>query len=199
MINKDAWPLLLILCGVALLLFGCPSEPGRPLPYESNDRQTIEIVDRDYEASRFWSCGWGGTCPMKTWTRDLRVTPKEPIQALLWLQRSRIKYDTPTQPLIDALLVESPSPQQVRYALVRALKQEQKRLEFLHVSKEPITTLESSVATLDRIVSGDRAAAQEVMAQTSQGLLFHATYRIDRAGKSDQRVLDWWLLAGPAP
>jgi hypothetical protein len=199
MIDRDAWPLVLVVCGVAFVLFGCPSKPGRPLPYETNERQKIDIIDRDYDVSRFWSCGWGSTCPMKTWVWELRVTPKEPIQSLLWLQRSRVKYDTPTQRLIDPLLVDSPSPQQVRYALVRALEQEEKRLEHLQISKEPITTLQYSIAMLDRIVSGDRAAAQEVMNQTSEGLLFHASYRIDRAGKSDQHVLNWWLLVGPAP
>ena len=133
------------------------------------------------------------------WTYDLRVTPEDPIQALLWLQRSRTKYDTDARPVIEAAMFESSTPEQVRKALVRVLELETNRLKDLEVSKESLAFLEASIARLDRIVSGDRTAIEEIMKETSEGLLFHATYRVNRAGKANERVIDWWLLPGTAP
>jgi hypothetical protein len=54
------------------------------MPYKSTETEKIEVVDVDYDVSRFWSCSRAGACPSKTWRYCLQVTPLTDEAAVKW-------------------------------------------------------------------------------------------------------------------
>ena len=74
---------LLLVLWTILILAGCNRPPER-MPYESTAAEAIEVVDVDYEISRFWGCGKAGACPYKIWRYCLEVTPLTDDAAVKW-------------------------------------------------------------------------------------------------------------------
>lgn len=155
---------------LVVLLYNCHGSPPVPLPWQSSEAYTVETVSSDYDVSRFWGCGWAGGCPMKQWTRCLKITPKEPVAALLWQARtSKADREIATQ------LMDESAP--VNWS-VNAPGRLERQIAYATQNGRTHDWETRLLQDIRAVQRNDRATIDGALAKTREGLLFTATYQI---------------------
>lgn len=190
--TKPRTTIALLAASVAMV--SC-SQPPTPMPWHSTAEENIDVIDSDYDVSRFWSCGWSGKCPRKTWTDCLHVTPLTDDAAMKWyrvyygedLQRARAHLaamasgdmrDVPIEP------VPTHSPD--------GRKLEQYEIDEKTQRREVLLKMERFRRDVQLLDTGDPDFRAQVIAQMKQGVLLSAHYVIAGSG-ADKSVHDWSL------
>jgi hypothetical protein len=175
---------LLIL---VVLLFSCHGSPPKPMPWQSSDTHAVKTLSSDYDVSRFWACGWAGGCPLKEWKYCLRITPKEPLAALLWYSRTSKEYREIAQEIMDG---SEPANWSVNAPIALGARITYRR-QYGQLHDREVKLMQE----IRRIQENDRAAIDAIMEKTHDGLLYTALYQLI----GDKRPTGWSIYPGCPP
>lgn len=183
----------LVLLAV-LVLAGC-NQPPSPMPYASTALEKIEVVDVEYDVSRFWSCGWSGKCPRKTWRYCLAVTPLTDDAAVKWYGTyHREHLESARAGLARAAragIGDQPVPPvQTHASDGRPLEQyEIEEAQEAHAVQVRMQRFRRDVQLYD---SGDPGFRTEIIEQMKAGIRMQAYFSV--AGSGSERSSYGWIL-----
>jgi hypothetical protein len=165
------------------------------MPYASTQAEEIEVVDVDYDVSRFWSCSRAGTCPRTTWRYCLQVTPLTDEAAVKWYGIYHAEHLTRARSYVAGIargdIRESPVPPVPTHtAEGRPLEpdeiEEEKEKHALLTSME---RFRRDVQLYDR---GDPEFRRAIIDQMKPGFRMQAYFSV--AGSGSERRASGWSL-----
>jgi hypothetical protein len=194
--SKKAFGWAVPLAIVMLVLF-VRGRPPEPLPYKSDAAADVRVVaGPDYESSTWWGCSWEGSCPRRTWTWCLDVSP-------LTVERAWQIYEHQHEHELSTV-----REHKERWAAGSTLVQfesfvEQYRANVFKDGPEldaPVRAeVERRIAAyrqaeldLEAWERKDPARLAEIFKRMQSGVSYVAAYSIGRAGKIDE-VRGWGM------
>lgn len=165
------------------------------MPYESTAAEEIDVVDVDYDVSRFWSCGWGGACPRKTWRYCLEVTPLTDEAAVRWYGIYHQEHLTRARNHLAG--VARGHYRDLPVPPVQTHTHEGHPLEPYQIEEEKekhavLTRMERFRRDVQLYDRGDREFRQAIIRQMKPGFRVQAYFSVAGSG-SEQRASGWSL------